>query len=319
MLMSWENSIVGDKKVKAMQRFFLWLLIIFSLTMPVSYGQGCSDAGFCTINSIKPLHGDSTSLNKNQIKIGAFFGSADYSITVWGNYLEYNSQLSEKIGFDAKLTSLAQTGNGINTFGLGDIFLSGNYKINKRLNFTIGTKILLTNGNKKIDGNALPMDYQSSLGTLDLIAGLGYEVNKFHFVLALQQPLTQNKNEFFSENYSSASPLSQIQSTNGFRRSGDVLLRLSYPIKLLHRLKLTPSLLPIYHVSNDKYTDNSGLEKEIIGSQGLTLNGNLYFDFDLSKTSALQLNFGMPFIARDARPDGLTRSFIANLEYRIVF
>jgi hypothetical protein len=81
---------------------------------------------------------------------------------------------------------------------------------------------------------------------------------------------------------------------------------------------LTPSLLPIYHLSEDRYFDGFAM-REIEGSQGLTLNGNLYIDWSLDEKSSLQLNAGMPFLFREARPDGLTRSFIATLEYKIKF
>nr|MBP7274271.1 hypothetical protein [Saprospiraceae bacterium] len=90
-------------------------------------------------------------------------------------------------------------------------------------------------------------------------------------------------------------------------------------INVVQNLKITPSLLPIFHLTNDKYTDITGVEKEITGSQGLTLHGNIYLDYHIYTTNALQLNIGMPFVVRDARPDGLTRGFIANLEYRIGF
>jgi len=78
-------------------------------------------------------------------------------------------------------------------------------------------------------------------------------------------------------------------------------------------------LLPIYHLSNDKFTDIDGIEQEIEGSEGLTLNWNIYLDYPLNDTQNLQLILGAPFIVRDARPDGLTRSFIASLDYRINF
>jgi hypothetical protein len=93
----------------------------------------------------------------------------------------------------------------------------------------------------------------------------------------------------------------------------------SYPISVNKKLKLTPSILPIYHLANDKYTDEAGVEKEIIGSEGLTLNGNVYIDYQINQTNSIQVNMAMPFIVRDVRPDGLTRSFVANLEYRIRF
>ena len=96
-------------------------------------------------------------------------------------------------------------------------------------------------------------------------------------------------------------------------------MRASYPLNLGSKLILTPSLLPIYHLANDKFTDIDGIEQEIEGSQGLTFNWNLYFDYPLNDLQNLQLSVGAPFVVREARPDGLTRSFVANLEYRIRF
>ena len=77
--------------------------------------------------------------------------------------------------------------------------------------------------------------------------------------------------------------------------------------------------MPIYHLANDKYSDTLGVEKSISGSQGLTLNGNAYFDYDINRKNALQLNIGVPFVVRKTRPDGLTRDLIVTLEYRIKF
>jgi hypothetical protein len=170
-----------------------------------------------------------------------------------------------------------------------------------------------------LDGLPLPMDYQSSLGTFDLIFGMGYTIKKLQLVTAIQQPLTQNDNQFLATDYDEDSPLRAFPSTNQFKRSGDVLVRISYPIVISPRMTFTPGLLPIYHLANDKYTDEFNVEKEIVGSQGLTLNGNIYFDYEINKKSTLQINMGVPFVVRDARPDGLTRSFIANLEYRLKF
>lgn len=163
------------------------------------------------------------------------------------------------------------------------------------------------------------MDYQSSLGTFDLLFGIGYEVKKIQVVAAIQQPLTQNGNQFLASNYPITSHLRTFQSTNKFQRSGDVLLRVSYPIYLNSKLKLTPSILPIYHLTNDKYTDDLNMKREINGSKGLTLNGNAYLDYEISNKSIIQFNIGLPFVVRDTRPDGLTRSFIANIEYKVKF
>ena len=301
---------------------FKFIFLTFSLLILLtnySFGQGCSDAGFCTINSFKPNSGDSIKAIKNQFKIGAFFGNADNSISVYGNYLEYNRQLNDRFGVALKLTTLAQNGNDISAFGLSDVFLNANYKASEKLKLTLGTKIPLSNAGKSLNNLPLPMDYQASLGTFDLIFGIGYEIKKVQLVAAIQQPLTQNNNQFFADIYPVNSKLRSFQTTNEFRRSGDVLLRVSYPISLIKKLKLTPSILPIYHLANDKYTDEFNVEKEIRGSQGLTLNGNIYLDYEINRKNIIQINMGMPFVSRKSRPDGLTRSFIANFEYSIKF
>jgi len=300
-------------------KFILLTITILCFLTNYTYGQGCSDAGFCTINSFKPNSTDSTEVINNQFKIGFFFGKADNSISVYGNYLEYNRQLGEKFGLDIKLAALAQNGNGISTYGLSDVFLNTNYKASEKIKITLGAKIPLSFANKSFKNLPLPMDYQASLGTFDLIFGVGYEIKKLQLVAAIQQPLTQNDNQFIASNYPINSKLSAFQSTNKFQRSGDVLLRVSYPISISSKLKLTPSILPIYHLSNDKYTDEFNVKKEIIGSQGVTLNGNVYLDYEINNKNIIQFNIGMPFIVRDSRPDGLTRSLIANLEYRIKF
>ncbi|MBL7830802.1 MAG: hypothetical protein JNK41_07235, partial [Saprospiraceae bacterium] len=128
-----------------------------------------------------------------------------------------------------------------------------------------------------------------------------------------------NDNQFFASKYPSDSKLNLFQSTNKFVRSADVLLRISYPLSFGNKLKITPSILPIYHLANDKYTDESNIEKEIDGSQGLTLNGNVYLDYMLNEKSALQLSVGMPLAVRKSRPDGLTRSYVLGVEYNIKF
>jgi len=281
--------------------------------------QGCSDAGVCTIDSFKPHEHNDSDQNQNTFKLGLNIGSADNDINVFGSYIDYRRRLTERLTVDAKLTTLSQSGNDVSSFGLSDLYVNGNFKVGNNASFTLGFKVPLSDANKKENDLALPMDYQSSLGTFDLVLGIGYSIKKLQLLAAIQQPLTQNSNEFLSNQYPLDSPLRNFQSTNQFKRSGDILLRASYPIGVGQKLIITPSLLPIYHLSNDKFTDIDGIEKEIDGSQGLTLNWNLYFDYSLNKRQALQLSLGSPFIVRETRPDGLTRSFVANLEYRINF
>lgn len=300
-------------------KIFLGTAFLLLLQCNYLFAQGCSDAGFCTVNSFQPNNNDSIKTYQNQIKTGVFFGKADNSISVFGNYVEYNRQIGEKFGVDAKLTTLAQNGNDVSAFGLSDLFLNANYKANEKLKFTLGAKIPLSDAGNSKNNIPLPMDYQSSLGTLDLIVGVGYEIKKIQLVAALQQPLTQNENQFLASQYPASSALRGFLSTNKFQRSGDVLMRVSYPLMIHPKIRLTPSILPIYHLNNDRFTNQNNVELEINNSKGLTLNGNVYVDYEIDQRNGLQLNLGVPFLVRKSRPDGLTRSFIANLEYRVKF
>lgn len=302
-------------KIKIISAFTF--LLFFSTH--ILKAQGCSDAGFCTIDSFKPNAKNGELTLKNQVKFGVFAGKAENSISVYGNYLEYNRQINENFGLDVKLTTLAQNGNGVSTFGLSDLFLNGNYRANEKVMLTLGVKIPLTDGNKTLNSAALPMDYQASLGTVDLVLGAGYQIKKLQLVAAIQQPITQNDNQYFATNYPINSDLRNFPSTNKFKRSGDVLLRASYPLIISEKIKITPSLLPIYHLSNDKFTDQFNIEQEILKSQGLTLNGNVYMDYQIDPKNSLQLSVGAPFVVRESRPDGLTRKFVANIEYRLKF
>lgn len=290
------------------------LIFLCLVSFSKLYSQGCSDAGFCSLDGIKPISSPTTDY-KRQLKIGMNIGQADHDIRVIGNYLELNTLLNTDWSVDVKLTSLSQKGDLASSFGLSDVYLNANRRINTSI-LTFGVKIPLINGD--IEGASLPMDFQPSLGTLDAIIGYGVRLSKLGINLAAQIPLTQNKNTFIKE-FRSDSRYQVFSNSNDFKRKADVLVRLSYPILNLEKLKITSSLLPIYHMGNDTYTRSGSNEIEIEGSKGLTLNGNVFIDFAASAKSNLQLSVASPFVVRDTRPDGLTRAYVVNFEYAFRF
>jgi hypothetical protein len=252
---------------------------------------------------------------ENTFKTGVSVGGADHNITIVSIYKEYNYK-KDNYSFGAKATFMAQIGSQVQTGNIGDIYITNGYSFFKDFNATLGIKMPLTDGNLTKDKNILPLDHQSSLGTVDLILGASYKIKNVQVALGFQQPLSQNRNQFSSENV--IGTFENYQTTRNYKRAGDVMLRVSYPFEF-NKFKITPSVLPIYHLSNDLYTDATNVEREISGSQGLTINGNVYFDYKLNNKNAFQFNFGMPFVTRTARPDGLTRKWIATLEYAFSF
>jgi hypothetical protein len=298
----------------------LFSSVVFVIAASRVCAQGCSDAGFCTVDALKSPDGDSTASDKSlQLKLGATVGKADRNITIVASYLEYNRQLNKHWGYDMKLTQLAQLTDSINTNGLGDLFLTGTYKTNVNIAFTAGVKLPFSDGNKQRNERSLPNDFQSSLGTIDFIGGISKEWRKFRFTVAVQQPLTQGKNRFSPELFDSLSVFSAFQSTKDFKRRGDVLARVNYAWSVSKHWKLTPGLLAIYHLGEDTYLDASNVRKPIVGSDGLTLNGTLFAQYSINKSHKLELSLGTPFVVRDSRPDGLTRSIVATLEWKWIF
>lgn len=295
-----------------------YCILIARITTNNLSAQGCSDAGICTINAAKPQTKDEPVYN-NQLKLGISGGFADYEISILSTYFEYNRKLSKKLSADLRLNTLTQKGNGITTTGLSDLYITLNYKLRNKFGFTGGIKIPMNKADRSQNAFPLPMDYQSSLGTTDLLFGVWGQIQKLQLVAAFQQPVTQNENRFINSEYPMPSVFNTIQSTNKFVRSSDIVIRLSYPFQILKRLKFTPSILPIYHLFEDKYSDENMIKRNIKGSDGLTLNINGFADYYLSNKSALQFNIGFPVIVRESRPDGLTRSIISTFEYRYSF
>ncbi|HEX5625102.1 MAG TPA: hypothetical protein VFX48_03720, partial [Saprospiraceae bacterium] len=233
--------------------------------------------------------------------------------------LQYLRSFGRFSSIDAKLQFLSQNGNDITSYGLSDFYFNANWKLYRSLVLTTGIKLPLINGDIESDLGALPMDYQPSLGTVDAILGFSYSIKKLQLNLVAQQPLSDNENQFLVENHPPNSVLREFQSTNHYKRKGDVMLRVSYALPMGSRATVSPSIQPVYHLGNDEYTDISGNTLEIEGSDGLTLNLNLHIHVRLSRHNAIALGLGAPVITRDVRPDGLTRSFVAGLDYQFRF
>jgi hypothetical protein len=147
-----------------MKKYILLASIAVSNFM---HSQGCSDAGFCTLANFKPMNTEEKPM-ENTIKAGISVGGADHNITIVSIYKEYNYK-KDKYSFGAKATFLAQIGSEVQTGNIGDIYITNGYSFFKDFNATLGLKLPLTDGNLTKDKNILPLDHQSSLGTVDLI------------------------------------------------------------------------------------------------------------------------------------------------------
>jgi len=303
--------------MKSLSLIWIKFILLIAFYAQDIYAQGCSDAGFCSIDGIKnnnnepadSILNDSVNL-VNIIKTGISFGNTRYSVWILNPYIGYSRKINNHLSVSLKLDGQYRTSNLTQIFDFSDINLSISYKLPKSFGVIAGGKIPLSDGNRKYNGKSMPMAYQTSLGSLDAIAGVHYVYKNLFIVFGWQQPLVQNSNTYMIGNFSEEELGATYLETNNYKRAGDVLIRFSYshkPKAGMKKMLFTYSLLPIYHLKNDEYINVEGNIVEIKDSKGLTLNTNLFANYKINEKTAIELSTGIPLIARKVRPDGLSQ------------
>ncbi|MFV8467203.1 hypothetical protein [Flavobacterium sp. LB1P62] len=294
------------------------LLIIAIGIFSNSFAQGCSDAGICSIGN--GFHSTSKEL-KNGIEVGSIFGAGEADVTYFSPYITYIRTINERLSLSSKITYSVASGSFGERGAFGDAYLIGNYnwkpKSNTQWSSLLGFKIPFTSSNLKINEFSLPLDYQSSLGTFDLIVGLNLNYKKWDFNTAVQIPVfNNNKNSYFKE----FSDTDDFPSTNLFERKSDALFRTTYTFQTANKkFTFKPNVLLIYHLGEDNFENAFGRRETIKNSDGLTINGNIIGVYSINAKNSIELSLATPFVVRDVRPDGLTREFTAGIIYKVSF
>jgi hypothetical protein len=294
------------------------LLITILLLANKSIAQGCSDAGICSIN--KGFVTESLQF-KNTLEFASIYSLGEADVQYVSHYVSYSKRFTERFAFSSKVTLSTANGSFGTRTQFGDAFVIGNYSFkeinNKKWSAIIGFKFPFTASNLKINGYSLPLDYQSSLGTIDVFLGTNLNYKRWDFNAALQIPVVNlNKNSYFSE----FSGTNDFQSTNLFERKPDALVRATYSIKTLNKkFTFKPNILFIYHLDEDSFENILGKREAIVGSDGLTVNGNLITNYTINSQNSIEIFIASPFVVREIRPDGLTRSFVLGLQYKLLF
>lgn len=306
------------------QAFFLLLLPLSTLNNALS--QGCSDAGVCTIHAIKGNAIEKPGIKETQHEISFATGYArgERGTDIYTLQLEYILRLKSDLSVSGRINYNSINGELGKVSGPGDAFLTiekGFATEDKwKKFFFAGLKIPLGNVNNKNNGLSLPMVYQPTLGTTDLLAGVSLTNKHWGISLAYQQPINNpNENGFLQ----SQNPLTHVArnypSTNQFSRKADLVARISRNFIFSKNWVIQPGLLGIYHTGNDSYLDETGRELSIDGSAGLTLNALLNLQLKTGPKSNIAFVAGAPLRVRAERPDGLTRKFVLSLEYAFRF
>ncbi len=316
---------------RILQTAFLLLTLLFSSQDLV--GQGCSDAGFCTMGAMRP----NQTLQKNMrvrlrsVELTQYRGVTDFKLIVNSTILDASISIGAKNIVQVKLPYTYVEGRLTDNQGLGDISLAYTRSliVNDRyqLNASIGTKIPTTDGNDKFENKPLPMYYQTSLGTYDLIAGLGFNTKNWTFSTGIQHPLTDIKNEFlwkpWSKTQDSALAASYPRS-NQLKRGTDLMLRAEKNWRFA-RINCFGGLLGIWRLNNDVFyiKNKEGVltATEAPGTTGLALTALGGVGYQFSVHSGFKFMGGYRLLRRspEKSTDGLSRLYVLNLTYSYRF
>jgi hypothetical protein len=311
-----------------MKHYYNLLLLAFCASYGQLQAQGCSDAGFCSIGGLAQHAPSQAAIKMKKLRhlsLQLPAGVGDDGVFVFTPALQYQHSVANGISLQAKITANVANGVLASASGLGDIYLAGSkewqHKNDWHSKLTLAVKAPLNTGNIKENGLSLPMQYQSSLGTVDAIIGFGIENSHWHFAAGWQQPLTGANGNAFLPEYWKNPNANNYPPTNDFVRKSDVLLRAEYMAPVSAAVSISAGLLGIYHLGNDTYfnANESPMPIAITGSQGLTLNATAKLWWRLNERTELGIAGGIPLVVRQVRPDGLTRQYVLQPEIRFRF
>ncbi len=286
-------------------------------------GQGCSDAGFCTMGAMKPDQPFNKKLRfqLNSMEFSFYRGTTTLTPVVHVATADLNFSLSNRSSLQVKLPYQWVTGRLANTEGVGDISLcfTRNFLRTDRIdiNYSLGAKIPTNSSDKNINTLPLPMYYQTSLGTFDFVGGFSLLSRKWLFATGIQVPFGQNENQFVWSAWDGTEEESYVDrytQAKDLRRGIDVMLRAERNFRL-SRWNFSVGLLPIYRINRDAFTNSRGLRVISKDASGLALSGIVTTGYSFNVKSQVRLLLGHVLVQRKLNPDGLTREFVSSITY----
>jgi hypothetical protein len=296
-----------------------------------AFPQGCSDAGFCTMGAMKPDQpfNKHIPIKLRSMEASFYRGTTTLSPIIYVATLDMNfSVVDEKTFLQVKVPYLAVKGNFGRNSGLSDISVCLTRQVARGAGFdynvSLGAKIPSNDadGTDETHDLPLPMYYQTSLGTYDLVAGFSMISREWLFATGIQHPFNKNGNQFkwgpWLPVYLNGEGTDYVKSYDAavdLRRGTDVMLRAERNFRF-SRVNVSLGALPIYRITADEITDpatGSRIKKD--GTTGLALSviGTAGYSFNVH--TGVKLLYGRKLTQRDFNPDGLTRHDVMTVSY----
>jgi hypothetical protein len=319
---------MNDRCMKLFPPFLLLLLLSINLT---GWGQGCSDAGFCTMGAMKPDQpfNKKVPIKLRSMEISFYRGTTTLTPVVYVATADMSFNIIDSKTFaQVKLPYQAVSGNFGDTGGIGDISLCLTRNIYSSEKFDIGVslggKIKSNDANLKSEENGLsyPMYYQTSLGTYDIISGVSLVSKKWLFATGIQHPFNETGNTFtwagwipVYQNGEGEDYVREYAPCYQLKRGTDVMLRAERNFRYA-RFNFTVGMLPIFRINKDEVTDpNTNQRIKLDGTTGMALSGILTVGYSFNVKSGVRMLIGKKITDRPVNPDGLTRNDVSTISY----
>jgi len=314
-----------------------WLVFSFFLFSSFhTSAQGCSDAGFCTMGAMKPdqPYNKKIAVKLRSMEISFYRGSTTLTPIIYVATADMNFSLNRKTTFQIKIPFQHVEGRLANTSSLSDLSLCVTRNIYTSdkfdLNWSVGGKIPSNNSDFFSADGALPMYYQTSLGTWDIISGISLINRRWLIATGIQIPLNQNNNQFDWHDWQNNPNINadefayvkQYPNSKYLKRGTDVMLRVERNFRL-SRFNFSVGLLPIYRITPDVVTpdpstglgDRTSYDLKGNKAQGLAMSWITTAGYSFNVRSGIKLLVGHKIVQRAYSPDGLTRELVTSFTY----
>lgn len=291
------------------------------------YAQGCSDAGFCTMGAMRPNQHFSSkkAIRLRSVEVLQYVGFTKFKDVILSTLVDVNFSIGRHGSAQVKLPFTSVSGSLANTYGLSDISYSYTHALVEKQNYqllaTIGGKIPTNNASKQsADGRPLPMYYQTSLGTYDLVAGASFIARNWLFAAGYQQALTEADSKFRWSEWNTSTQKAEALAyppSWKLRRGSDVMARVERNFRST-KWNAYLGLLAIYRITKDEISKgNENNRIAVAKTTGPAITALSGVGYKFSAATAIKGMFGQKITNRETNPDGLSREWVATLSVEI--
>ena len=293
------------------------IILILVFISRMAWGQGCSDAGACSIGGVHDDAAGNTEMPKVKITLGQSFALGEKFVFISQTSLTVEHRFLKHTSYVVSVPFIFTSGNLGNSTGIGDVLVSVIQQLysngNSTVGMMVGGRLRSNNSDFTFAGSPLPMAYQTSLGTYDIIGGVQYLWKTWNFYFAYQHPFGRNKNQYLHP-AGETDPDKLYYESADLKRGDDLAFRLQKRFRLKKEQSLQAGFLSIYRIQKSQIIKN---DQNVIldGTNGLTLNLFLTYAKSLKNNTRMEITAAAPIVDRTYRADGLTRNFILTVRF----